>query len=168
MVFLQQALSESSKKENTEMLENEQANTPRVIPPLVFSFENMFFSWAKLILQTTGNGTSEEDESSYSSFYSSFLKTSSSSNDGRADNSNGSLHWEKEIKFPIKRPIPSWVDAFESSGEELVYKCRLNAKTFTGVLNHDNKEFSQVRIDLNLIISVFPDFYLFTLSAGSG
>jgi hypothetical protein len=85
-------------------------------------------------LQTNENGTSEEDESSYSSFYSSFLKTSSSSNDGRAENSNGSV-WEKEIKFPLKRPIPQWLDTFESASEDLVYQCQLNGKSLADVSN---------------------------------
>lgn len=91
----------------------------------------------------TGNGTSEEDESSYSSFYSSFLKTSSSSNDGRAENSIGSV-WEKEIKFPLKRPIPQWLDTFESTSEDLVYQYQLSGKSLQGIFEGDSKEVSQV------------------------
>lgn len=96
----------------------------------------------------TNTGTSE-DESSYSSFYSSFLKTDeasdlgpTSSNEGRGDSSKyGSskgtedMQWEKE-KVPVKRPNPHWLDNINVT-PELVYRYQINVKTLGDVLNDD-------------------------------
>lgn len=71
------------------------------------------------------------------------MQTSSSSNDDRADNSNGSLQWDKEIKFPIKRQKAQWLNAFESAGEDLVYQCRIESKHFPEVMTNA-KEIHQV------------------------
>ena len=79
------------------------------------------------------------DESSYSSFYSSFLKTDegqSSSNEGRNENENNLMNWDKEAKFPLKRPIPQWLENVDLTND-LVYRYQVDTKTLPDVLSSD-------------------------------
>lgn len=103
---------------------------------------------------TATPGTSE-DESSYSSFYSSFLKTdeATSSNEGRGENykcgsskNSDEMQWGKMPKLPTRRPNPHWLDSVDLTND-LVYQYQVNAKTLNDVLLADLyalKKFHQV------------------------
>jgi Period protein 2/3C-terminal region len=90
-------------------------------------------------------GTSE-DESSHSSFYSSFLKTDegpTSSNEDRNEKfkydsgkDTEEMHWEKTPKIPVKRPNPHWLDNINVT-PELVYRYQINARSLSDVLSDD-------------------------------
>lgn len=74
------------------------------------------------------------DESSYSSFYSSFLKTDeglTSSNENNDD-----AEWSPAQKPPVKRPNPSWLDNITLTNE-LVYQYKVDARTLKDVLSAD-------------------------------
>ncbi|CRL07870.1 CLUMA_CG020824, isoform A [Clunio marinus] len=83
-----------------------------------------------------------EDESNYSSFYSSFLKTDeapSSSNEGRGENStiqNKAIQWDEISKPPIRRANPHWIENINLTNE-LVFRYQLDARTLKDVLNDD-------------------------------
>lgn len=136
-----QALSESSKKWEAadspqpvgESNEAEYRNTYKVRKPFENNFHFFNFSKISLFLKT---GTSE-DESSYSSFYSSFLKSEepTSSNEGRVENNNEG-QWNKTQKPPTKRPDPSWLDNIKLTNE-LVYQYQVDAVILKDVLNAD-------------------------------
>lgn len=94
------------------------------------------------------------DESSYSSFYSSFLKTDSSS--GRDENNEKNqqkfsiddMQWEKmpSPKRRWRRPDPPWLDNINIT-PELVYRYQMTAKTIGDVLKADTvalKKINQV------------------------
>lgn len=91
-------------------------------------------------------GTSE-DESSYSSFYSSFLKTDecpSSSNEGRNENDNGDMQWDKETKFPLKRSTPQWLENIDLTNE-LIYRYQINTKTLPDILSADLNALNKIK-----------------------
>lgn len=78
------------------------------------------------------------DESSYSSFYSSFLKTDeglTSSNDEHNDN-NDETEWSPAQKPPTKRPNPSWLENINLTNE-LVYQYKVDSRTLKDVLSAD-------------------------------
>lgn len=98
--------------------------------------------------------TASEDESSTSSFYSSFLKTEegqSSCYEGRADNDYYDLKkinaTNKAPKLPIKRSNPQWLDNVNLT-DDLVYQYQIDARTLSDVLKADLlslKKTNQVR-----------------------
>lgn len=134
-----QALSESSKKWGAadspqpvdESSEVENQNNYKVRNLNI----SISFIISKIFLLKTGTS---EDESSYSSFYSSFLKSdegTTSSNEGRAENQN-QLEWNK-TKIPLtKRPDPSWLDNIDLT-KELVYQYQVDAMILKDVLKAD-------------------------------
>lgn len=100
-----------------------------------------------LQLQNNATTGTSEDESSYSSFYSSFLKTDegpTSSNEGRGENfrydlsktMNGDMKWEVSSKPPTKRPNPHWLDNVTLTNE-LVYQYQIDGRTLADVLKAD-------------------------------
>ncbi|XP_037914579.1 period circadian protein isoform X3 [Hermetia illucens] len=116
-------------------------------------------------------GNSDDmDESSFSSFYSSFLKTDGSS-DGPQDiekaqsKESHEMQWEKthsQIRRPFRRPEPPWLDKVTIT-PELVYRYQINARTITEVLKADltalqcirqpvmvNEQLDQLYLDLEL------------------
>lgn len=104
-------------------------------------------------------GTSE-DESSYSSFYSSFLKTDegpTSSNEGPAESFkydmtktlNNGMNWETTLKPPTKRPNPHWLDNVDLT-DELIYRYQIDGRTLNDILRADlfaMRNVNQVRAD---------------------
>lgn len=88
-------------------------------------------------------GTSE-DESSYSSFYSSFLKSDepTSSNEGRVENSN-EHEWNQMPKPITKRPDPSWLDNIDLT-KELVYQYQVDTKILQDVLSADLRALKKI------------------------
>lgn len=103
--------------------------------------------YKNFISQTiSGTTGTSEDESSHSSFYSSFLKTDegpTSSNEGRNEKfkyDSGKdmedMQWEKTPKIPARRPDPHWLDNINVT-PELVYRYQVNARTLNDVLNDD-------------------------------
>lgn len=88
----------------------------------------------------TTTGTSE-DESSYSSFYSSFLKTDegpTSSNEGRLESHEMEkvANWNLAPKTVLRRPNPQWLDNVDVTNE-FVYRYQVSAKTLADVLKTD-------------------------------
>lgn len=87
------------------------------------------------------NGSSE-DESSFSSFYSSLLKTDegpSSSNEGWDEKYDFGKTMDKEIKWgrpPIKRLNPHWLDHVDLTNE-LIYRYQIDARILSDVLKTD-------------------------------
>ncbi|KAL7017493.1 hypothetical protein ACKWTF_010400 [Chironomus riparius] len=108
--------------------------------------------------------TTSEDESSHSSFYSSFLKTDegqTSSNEERNEGKDD-MQWEKTPKIPIKRPNPHWLDNINVT-PELIYRYQISTRTLRDVLKDDlcamkniqqpdlvNDQLNQLYIDLEL------------------
>lgn len=106
----------------------------------------------------SGTAGTSEDESSYSSFYSSFLKTDesqTSSNDGRGENfkyaKDSGVQWEQMPKIPIKRPNPHWLENVELTND-LVYQYQVDARTLSDVLNADLYALTSV----NQVRKLFP------------
>ncbi|KAG5671629.1 hypothetical protein PVAND_001821 [Polypedilum vanderplanki] len=119
---------------------------------------------------TSGTTGTSEDESSHSSFYSSFLKTDegpTSSNEGRNekdkyDSMKDEMQWEKGPKIPVKRPNPHWLENINLTNE-LIYRYQVNSKVLADVLNEDmytlknvhqpdlvNDQLHQLYLDLEL------------------
>lgn len=97
----------------------------------------------------TASGTSE-DESSYSSFYSSFLKTDegpTSSNEGPGENypckNIDEMVWDKMPKTPMKRPNPYWLNNIDLT-HELVYQYQIDAKALSDILSADLVAFKKI------------------------
>ncbi|XP_063706364.1 period circadian protein isoform X2 [Culicoides brevitarsis] len=109
------------------------------------------------------NGTSDNmDKSSYSSFYSSFLRTEGSSTEERQDAENNSIKQKKELTKQITRPPPSWLEGI-SITSELIYRYQIAEKTVKDVLTSDmamlkginqpslvNEQLDQLYLDLEL------------------
>jgi Period protein 2/3C-terminal region len=94
-----------------------------------------------------------EDESSYSSFYSSFLKTDegNSSNEGRGETTD-EMQWGSAPRPPMKRPDPTWLENINLTNE-LVYQYKVDARTLSDVLNADLyalKNANQVSLNVEL------------------
>lgn len=98
------------------------------------------------------NGTSDNmDKSSYSSFYSSFLRTEGSSTEERIDqesNIQNEVENEKNLISSkiLKRPDPPWLDGICITSD-LVYRYQINDKIIKDVLKSDLavlKEINQV------------------------
>lgn len=84
-------------------------------------------------------GTSEDD-SSHSSFYSSFLKTDegqTSSNEGPNEcKGMEEMLWEKAPKTPLRRRDPHWLDNINVTNE-LIYRYQVNTRSLNDVLKAD-------------------------------
>lgn len=93
------------------------------------------------------------EESSYSSFYSSFLKTDSSSNgkdDGEKNGKNynsDEMQWDKmsnqRRSRPWCRPDPPWLNNVNVT-PDLIYRYQITAKTIAEVLQADNCELKKI------------------------
>lgn len=103
---------------------------------------SLLFSYQ--ISDTNGN-SDDMDESSYSSFYSSLIKTDSSSgrDDGCYDNLQktariDAMHWDKtpSPRRPWRRPDPPWLDNVNVTSD-LVYRYQVTTRTITDVLQSD-------------------------------
>lgn len=111
------------------------------------------------------NGTSDNmDKSSYSSFYSSFLRTEGSSTEERQEAENSSANHKKAPtqSKQITRPPPSWLEGI-SITSELIYRYQIAERTIKDVLTADmvklkginqpslvNDQLDQLYLDLEL------------------
>lgn len=89
------------------------------------------------------------DESSYSSFYSSLIKTGSSSS--RDDICYEALQRSRAIEYktpnsrrPWRRPDPPWLDNVNVT-PDLVYRYQLTAKTISDVLQADIESLKKIQ-----------------------
>jgi hypothetical protein len=167
-----QALSESSKipgsplpPDQANEMENRKNKKVRQSQYLLLEY-----LLTKFYQATNAAVGSSEDESSYSSFYSSFLKSDenpTSSNEGQ--NENDSDLWDSGTKYPLRRSNPQWLDNVDLTND-LCYKYQINTKTLPETLTADLfslKKINQVRnrferkfkfpdnISLRILINLF-------------
>ncbi|XP_071052691.1 period circadian protein isoform X2 [Onthophagus taurus] len=86
------------------------------------------------------DGQAVDEESSYSSFYSSFLKTDtgSGSNDdsNNPEKANCDENWQKYRYYPVRKRDPPWLEAV-SITPELIYRYQIPMKEIGDILESD-------------------------------
>uniref|UniRef100_A0A336LIJ5 Period circadian protein n=1 Tax=Culicoides sonorensis TaxID=179676 RepID=A0A336LIJ5_CULSO len=124
------------------------------------------------------NGTSDNmDKSSYSSFYSSFLRTEGSSTEERQDIENSNSNDKKNIikkskteeffKQQVIRPPPTWLDGICITSD-LIYRYQIAERTIKDVLTSDMtvlKEINQPSLVNDQLDQLYLDLELEGLSA---
>lgn len=113
-----------------------------------------------------GNNSDDMDESSFSSFYSSFLKTDNScESNGMEKGDSNEMIWDcgsKNVVRAKRRPNPPWLDNVSQS-KELLYRYKLSEMPTNELLAKDmialkslnqpllvNDQLSQLYLDLEL------------------
>nr|AGZ88038.1 PERIOD [Belgica antarctica] len=134
--------------------------------------------------KASGNTTgTSEDESSYLSFYSSFLKTDegpTSSNEGHVERNDKEMDCSLATKTLLRRPNPQWLDNVDVTNE-FVYRYQINAKALNDVLKTDlyalkhshqpdlvNDQLDQLYVDLQNLKELSAKFSLESSASSSG
>ncbi|KAL9697523.1 hypothetical protein quinque_000964 [Culex quinquefasciatus] len=122
---------------------------------------------ATKMLTVHGNNSDDMDESSFSSFYSSFLKTDNSSECNGVDKGgeSGEMIWDcgsHNVVRAKRRPNPPWLDNICQT-KDLIYRYQMNERSIKEVLDADlialksvnqpilvNDQLGQLYLDLEL------------------
>lgn len=96
---------------------------------------------ATKMLTVHGNNSDDMDESSFSSFYSSFLKTDNSSECNGVDKGgeSGEMIWDcgsHNVVRAKRRPNPPWLDNICQT-KDLIYRYQMNERSIKEVLDAD-------------------------------
>lgn len=117
-------------------------------------------------LAVLGNNSDDMDESSFSSFYSSFLKTDNSSECNGVEKDPSEMIWDcgppSNAVRPKRRPNPPWLDNICQT-KDLIYRYQMNERSIKEVLDADlialksvnqpilvNDQLGQLYLDLEL------------------
>lgn len=155
------AFSESSKKDLTS------SPVPNVDNDFQLEMDRVKVrpSAIKTLAVQLGNNSDDMDESSFSSFYSSFLKTDNSSECNGVEKDSSEMVWDcgsNNVIRAKRRPNPPWLDNICQT-KELIYRYQMNERSIKEVLEADlialksvnqpilvNDQLGQLYLDLEL------------------